>query len=208
MRLYPTLLTVVKSSEHLIEKEENVKGYFDAKSKNVLQIGVRGSSRIYLNSPGNWYRAYTFKITGISANQSSNGETNRPKEANMEQLIKIKVSDEPDELWILVAEVLRDRLGRTPLHMDNDHFLTITNINSSMAKDAYYAFKNILKTKGYEFTVNYHLLSNPMSKGMLPDIRPYRKAKQHKKKNPSPKKNDQQKIGSNPYDLLKTNVYC
>lgn len=213
MRLYPTELKVVKSVEHLAVDVESVKGYYDAKTSNTLQIGVRGSSRIYLNSPGNWYRAYTFKITGLPKNSSSNNSSSGPSspknvDNNMEQLIKLKLSDEPDELWKLVAEVIEGRLGRTVLHNDNDTFITLTNINSSMAKDVYYLFKNALKTKGYEFSVTYHLLSNPMSKGNVPDVRAKQKKRRPQKKN-SPKKKDMDtKLGQNPFTLLKTNVYC
>jgi MarR-like DNA-binding transcriptional regulator SgrR of sgrS sRNA len=232
-RLYPTQLRVVKNVDQLKPEQENKKGYFDPESANTLQVGVKGCSRIYINSPANWYRAYTFKITGLPSNEAhtpsnssddsltspkmsaspktkSNTKANETKEMNMEQLIKMKTCDQPDELWKLVADVISTQLGRTAKHSDGETFITVTNMNSSMAKSAYYLFKHTLKTRGYEFSVVTHLLTNPLSKGVMPDVRVKQKKKkpsqQQKKKDSQTSMNN--KLGSNPYNMLKTNVYC
>lgn len=168
-RLYPTQLRAVKNISELNKQDECQKGYFDPNTTNSLQIGVSPKQKIYIFSPGNWYSLYSCTIKGQQT--SNNNNNNLSEDDRMDQLIKAKTSDDTDELWKLIASVVGVEMGRSAFYKDGDRFITITNINSSMAKNCYYLFKHAFKKRQWVIEQKKHFITNPLHKAALPDVR-------------------------------------
>lgn len=113
------------------------------------------------------YMVYSFHVTK---------DEDKTDMDTMEQLIKAKTSDDTDHLWKIVG-ICINAFDRIVSYTDGEKFVTIRNINASVAKSFYYYMKHLLKINGYNFTVTKHILTNPMHKCELPNVRVYKKSK-------------------------------
>lgn len=150
-RVFPTQLKVVHDVEDLNLQEEGNKGYFDASSSLGIEIGVR-NKKIYVASPGNWYRHFIFVVQGSEEN-----------------------------LWRVVANVVKTQCGRKVLYHEGDHFVTVPHMNHAQIKQMYYLIKHTLTNEGLQYKVSSSFFNPPYTKMIEPDIRvkPKRRRRKH-----------------------------
>ena len=194
-RVFPTQLKVVASEEELNVADESKMGYYDEKGKYSMQIGTR-KNRIYFNSPGNWYRHYTFTIVtlpsklsfaasdlapvasggcGAADDELEEGEV--PSSGPLGPLIETVTQ----KLWRIIGAIVKTECGRKVVHQEGDHFVTVSHLNKNQVKQMYYIAKHVLARLGVHFTIQSSWSAPPFYRMDVVDVREKPKRRRKKK---------------------------
>lgn len=193
MRVFPTQLKVVNNQRDLKPDEEGVKGYYNAKSKGCLQIGV-SNNKIYLNSPHNWYRSYTLVLNpttlptpasisvfnqGVAPDAAAAASKSDDEEEG--EVVVAEPGSTVGSVWRIVASVLKTHCGRKVVYVPGEHYVTVPFVGKSEVKRIYYQFQHVLSSLKVEYSLSNSWFSPSFSSALVPDVRtkPKRRRKKH-----------------------------
>lgn len=188
-RLFPTQLRIVSRATELDAEEESKKLYYDARSRNYIQIGVNcDTDCLYISSPGNWYKSYCFKLDLVKAAVVPAEQKDVVDEEEEEEKRHNNGGDQlcgdAHDLWRIVAQIIKCEMGRKAIYTLGSRYLVIPHINSTMSTQVYYLVKHVLTRLGIKFTRSSSLFSH-FSTATVPDVREKVRRRRNRKRNVS-----------------------